>query len=418
VVLGIAFVVRVGAIVMFGDVSANANLWENGEMAACAWHNNTDFCRYDGEAGGAPYPSAYMPPLLSYLWWVLFELFGDTSAARMAWLGCNLVAATGCVALLFYLSMKLWHSRWAAFVAAGLFAIYPTFVFVTATYHQTNWAVLLLLGICAIAVNLAEGASRLRFGALGGFVCGLAALNRSEMLIVGPVVLALGAAWRRRPSEVAKVVVVSASIMAVTLAPWTIRNYERFEKFVPTAQSAGYNLWKGYNPYTNGSGNMSDHSGAAESILPFIAPGPMYESHVDDAYMSAMRADVAASSAGRLARLETTKALLLWGFDWTDHEVTGRLAYRLPWLVTNLFALVGLYVVWRRRQRVSAAPAAIFATASLLLTIAYVVTSVHARYRMHIEPFLFILCGIALEAVWMRLCAHTPIAQRSAIRSD
>ena len=335
VVLGIALVLRVGALVVAGDVSPNANLWEYGEMAACAWHNDGDFCRYNRDAGGAIYPSAYVPPLLSYLWLGMFELFGDTTAARIAWLGCNLAAALGCVALLFYLSMKLWPSRWAAFVSAGLLAIYPTFVFVTATYHQTNWAVLLLLAICAVAVKLAEGSSPSRFGALGGLLCGLAALNRSEVLIIGPAVLGLGAAWRRRPSELAKAVLASALIMTLTLAPWTVRNYEHFERIIPTAQSAGYNLWKGYNPYTNGSGNMSDHSRAAESIRLSVAPGTMYERHVDDAYMATFKSDVSVSSPGRLVRLETTKVLLLWGFDWTDREVTGRVAYRLPWLVAN-----------------------------------------------------------------------------------
>ncbi len=130
----------------------------------------------------------------------------------------------------------------------------------------------------------------------------------------------------------------------------------------------------------------------------------MYEKHVDDAYVAAFENDLNSYSLGRLVRLEITKVLLLWGFDWTDREVTWRLAYLVPWLVANLLALIGLGVAWRRRHWVRAAPAAIFASAVVLATAAYVVTAVHARYRMHIEPFLFIMAGIGVEAIWMRLC--------------
>jgi hypothetical protein len=349
-----------------------------------------------------------MPPLLSYIWLGLFHLFGDGTTARAVWLALNLVAALCCIALVFYLSLKLWPLRRAAFVSAIILAVYPTFVFVTATYHQTNWAVLLLLSVVAIAVKLAEGAQPWLYGALGGLLCGLAALNRSEMIVIGPLLIALGAAWRRSLPSLMKVGVAGALAMSLALAPWIARNYDEFGRVIPTAQSSGYNLWKGFNPHTNGSGNLSeDPDGPAirqsESIRTSVAPGPRYETRVQDAYMKTFEADVRSASTGRLLRLAANKVLLLWGFDWTDREVTGRLAYLLPWLITNLLAVVGLFVAWRSRRQVRAAPAAIYAAALGLLTLAYVATAVHARYRMHIEPFLFILAGIGAEALWARL---------------
>lgn len=199
-VLGVALVLRVGALVLSGDVSATANVWEYGEQGACALRHGGDLCLYYTD--GQSYPSAYMPPLLSYGWLGLFEIFGDGTAARVAWLVLNLLAGLGCVALLFQLSLKLWPSRWAAFIAAGILAVYPTFVFVTATYHQTNWAVLLLLAVALVAVKLAEGSSPWVYGAVGGLLCALAALNRTEMLIIGPILIALGAAWRRNLASV------------------------------------------------------------------------------------------------------------------------------------------------------------------------------------------------------------------------
>lgn len=408
VVLGVALVLRLGALLLTADVSASANLWEYGEQGACALRHGGDLCLYYPD--GQSYPSAYMPPLLSYGWLGLFEVFGDGSVARVAWLVANLAAGLGSVALLFQLSMALWPSRWAAFAASGIMAVYPTFVFVTATYHQTNWAVLLLLAIALVAVKLSDGTRPWLYGALGGVLCGLAALNRTEMLVIGPVLIAIGAAWRRNLKTLVKAGLAGGIVMVLILAPWVARNYQEFGRVIPTAQSTGYNMWKGFTPYTNGSGNLSeDPNGPAAPerarIRASVPPGPGYETRLQDAYMEVFEADVRTASVERLAGLTATKVVLLWAFDWTDRDLTGSLAYRLPWMVVNFFAAVGFVVAWRKRSHLRAAPAVIYATAVVLLTAAYAVTSVHARYRMHIEPFLFVLAGIGVEALWLRLRA-------------
>ncbi len=419
IALGTALVLRICAVFLKGDISQSANIWEYGELAQCAIKHGGQLCLYYDHGGGDSYPSAYMPPLLSYFWLGLFHIFGDGAVARAVWLGTNVIAALGAVALVFYLARKLWPSRWAAFAAAMLLATYPTAVYVTAVYHQTNWAVLLLLAVTAVAVKLAANDEMpLALGALGGLLCGLAALNRSEMLIIGPVLLAVGAAWRRRGSVFVKAGVAGAVAMLLVLAPWTIRNYEEFGKFIPTAQSQGYNLWKGFNPYTNGSGKRSEDQNepggqTINEINASVPRGPGYETRRQQAYTEVFEHDIHNASVGRLAELTATKVLLLWGYDWTDKPTTGSAAYLVPWLGTNLLAIVGLVTAWRHRRRLRPAPTTIYLTAVGLLTLAYAATCVHARYRMHIEPFIFIVAGIGIEALWLGLlrARGTPTAQ-------
>lgn len=407
VALGLALILRLGAIFVVGDLSTRAVIWEYGEEAQCALQHATDLCR-TYPTGNDIFPTAYVPPLLGYLWWGLFQLFGDGMLARAIWLAASTAAALGCVALTFYLCRKLLRSRAVAFTAACLVAVYPTFVFVSSTYHQTNWAVLSLLAVAAIAVKLSEGANPWRYGALGGIVCGLSALNRTEMLIIGPVLIAIGALWQRNLVNVVKVGLVTLVMMVVVLAPWTIRNYHLFGHVIPTAQSQGYNLWKGYNPYTSGSGNEGEDpagpGGAAVIRIRDSVPyGPGYETRVQDAYMDAFKADVHSSSAGRLVKLVLNKIAMLWVFDWTDRQVTGTAAYLIPWCVTNLLALFGVVIAWRNRRRIALAPACIYTAAVLLLTGAYAITSVLARYRMNIEPFIFMLAALGAVAIWNRI---------------
>lgn len=410
--LAIALVVRLIALALAGDISHGARLWEYGEQAVCALRTGGDLC-LDYPHGGGAYPSAYMPPLLSYFWLILFHLFGDGPAARAVWLASSLAAALANVWLVFRLTLELGRSRWAAFLAAGLLAVYPTFVFVTATYHQTNWAVFFLLAVAAVAVTIAKAPrATLAHAALGGLLCGLATLNRSEMLIIGPALLALGAFWRRNFADVLKVGLIAAAVMAVVLAPWVVRNYQLFGRVIPVAQSTGYNLWKGFNPYTNGSGNMTEEPAggpgdrARFAIRDAVPPGPRYETRLQDAYAREFEAYMDQVTPARLAELSVNKVLLLWGFDWTDRSITGQAAYRVPWAFANLLVVLGLVVLWRERRRLDGAVVLICGAALALLTAAYVATAVHSRYRMHIEPFLFIAAGAGAERAIQWLAAR------------
>jgi len=413
--LGVALAFRLAALALAGDISQGARLWEYGEQAACAYHGGGDLCLHYPN-GGAAYPSAYMPPLLSYLWLGLFHLFGDGAVARATWLGASLAAGLANVWMVFRLAQALARSRLAAFLAALMLAVYPTFVMVTATYHQTNWAVFFLLAIALVAIRIAT-AERLRLGdaALGGLLCALAALNRSEMLLIGPAVIALAAFWRGDVWAVARVGVAAAFAMGLALSPWVIRNVAVFDRIIPAAQSTGYNLWKGYNPYTNGSGNMSEEpeggpgDQARWRIRDQVPPGPAYETRLQEAYKQAFESYVSHVPHSRIEELAANKLVLLWGFDWTDRRITGQWAYLLPWVGANLLAVAGLFVVWRDRRSTPGGAVMVCLATLGLLTAAYAATAVHARYRMHIEPFLFVLAGSGAEAPLLWIAAKLGI---------
>ncbi|OJZ65050.1 ArnT family glycosyltransferase [Mycolicibacterium diernhoferi] len=405
--LGVGLLLRGVALFLEADVTADANLWEYGQQGLCAAQNGGDLCRFYSDGSGS-YASAYMPPLLSYLWLILFSLFGDGAIARSVFLAVGLIASLGSIALTFYLTEKLIRSEPVAFLAAMIVACYPTFVFVATTYHQTCWAVFFILAVAAVSVKLSASANTLLYGCLGGALSGLSALNRSEMLLIGPVMLLVGVFWDRERKRCLKVCLAIFTVMGLIMAPWMVRNYAEFGRFIPTAQSDGYNLWKGYNQHTNGSGNLTELTGSAgwtarKEIRSRVAPGDDYEARIQEEFMEEFVNDIQHVSAGRLMQLQVTKTGLLWIFDWTDGAVAGKVTYLFPWVVTNIFAFIGLVVLWRNRRLVAPAPAAIYATAVALLTVAYVATSVHARYRMHIEPFIFMAAATGLVGVWARI---------------
>ena len=188
---------------------------------------------------------------------------------------------------------------------------------------------------------------------LAGLLCGACVLTRTEMLLVGAAAGLLllwhhRARWRTAILAAATLGIATACVVA----PWTVRNQVVFDRVIPVANASGYNMWKAFGPYARGSGNQvgtaPDSVAALEAIAASVplgdAPGARYESRVQDAYAADTARFMARTGAAHLAVLTGQKLVLLWLFDWTD-PLTHGLLYWAPWLVVNLLALVGAWLM-------------------------------------------------------------------------
>jgi hypothetical protein len=409
VALCAAFIGRVGALILAGNFNPKtAQLWEYGEQGLCAFRTGGSLCL--AYHGLYPYASAYMPPSASYLWLVLFHVFGVTPAALAAFSILSLLAGVASVWLLFDLALNMTRSVWAAFFAAAFTAIYPTFVYVTAIYHTTNLTLASNLMLVWLCWKIAVGDTRIATLVCAGLVSAFCALTRSEMLVIGPLLIGLSALWRwPARGQFVKILAVSGAVMGLGMAPWIARNETVFGRFIPTAQSSGYNLWKGFSRFADGSGNSIEmrpeaerEAGRIRASVPF---GSDYEHRINQAFQNATIADLKSTSVSRHIHLLINKLLMTWVFDWTD-PITHRPAYFAPWLLTSVLALFGAARICT--SQVSLDPVLLsFAAAMLfLLTAAYAVTDVHSRYRMHLEPFLFIFAGLGAEGALLMICGR------------
>ncbi|MBU6372282.1 MAG: glycosyltransferase family 39 protein [Alphaproteobacteria bacterium] len=399
----LALAARAVAILIFADFDpATAQLWEYGLQGACATLSQGPLCLYKFTDGFAQaYPSAFMPPLLSYAWWGLFQVFGVTATAVGVFYALNALIGAACVALTHRLARQLAFGDMAAGAAALMIALYPSFVMVSATTHNTNVAVALFLALTSLAVELARKPAiggALLFGLLAGF----AVLNRSEALIIAPaLVVAAGVLGRSIATPL-----IALAVMAAVIAPWAARNDALFGKPIPTAQSAGYNFWKGFYPGSNGSGDLTETDPAfvaeRDAVRAAIPVGPRYESEVDAAYMAKAREAMAQMTLLDHARLAALKAAKLWAFDWSD-PLARSPAYLAAWSIATMLAAAGLASLWRARRRVRWDAVAMVVLVCGGITAAHMATFVHARYRMHLEPYLFILAGAALADMWRAL---------------
>ncbi|MEG3191458.1 glycosyltransferase family 39 protein [Lysobacter sp. D1-1-M9] len=401
----LALLVRTMAAFLLADVSGGASTWEYGQQGLCALQTDGDLCMRDRT--GAPYASAYMPPLTSYLWLGLFSLLGDGAGARTAYIALNVLVGALGPGLLYLFARRAGLGRITAGAGALVLCFYPTFVFVSTTYHATNFTVALLLAFALILVRALRSGEILPALA-AGLVCGIAVLTRSEMLLVGAGA-GLLLLWRYRVHW--RTALLSAAALAIGAAlvvtPWAIRNYVVFERVILVANANDYNLWKAFGPYAQGSGNQvgtaPESLAAIDSIRDGVplgdAPGARYENRVQDAFAEDTSRFMGRLGATHLITLTAQKVALLWLFDWTDPLTHGFL-YWAPWLVVNALAVAGAFLMARgRSERLNADGAAIVFLLLAVLTFSYAISGVHARYRMHLEPVLFLFAGVALQAL-------------------
>jgi len=400
-IVAVALLVRLAAAFAFSDINpGTANTWEYGEIAANAMKYHA-LVREVHNASGAEliYPTAYMPPFLSFIWMGVFWLLGVTKAALAAMIAFNVACGTAIAYYVYRIAKTLFRTETVALAAAAIAGLHPVFVFSVATYHALNFYILLLLFI----VDLSSTRYQATFmrAILIGVLLGVAALTRTEYLVLGGAVL-LGALWRHRlPWTTLASLVVAAAI----ILPWTIRNYIVMERFIPVANSAGYNMFKGFNPEANGSGHWVDTHDVRKKFLDAkLAAIPYtrnYESDVDDMMHSAAKDFIATHPWQAFVILPVKKILLFWFFDYHD-PVTHSLMYQISFWLVFLLSTTGIVLCGTQGLLLRNPDHRTIMTLFVTETLVMASYAVHARYRMNVDPFLFCYAAYAAAQFFMR----------------
>jgi hypothetical protein len=406
-ILAAAFVARIVVAAVFTNFDpASAELWEYGSIArATIEHGHGQMVAPVLMALGHPvdphfvYPTAFMPPVFVFVWMALFRLFGVAKSALVAMTALDVLAGVGVVYYSIRVARALFGCEVAALVVGIVMALHPVFSFSVATYDGVNIYILLLLIVFDLSLSTRRQTYALSL--VVGVLAGIAALIRTEYLVlVGAVIL--GSLITHRQWKMAAVAAIAASVV---IAPWTARNYVVFHRFVPIANSMGYNLFKGFDPEANGSGWWVDNHHVAERLLGReLSAVPLnrnFENTDEEVYYRAAIDYIESHPLRSFLVLPIYKAVLFWGFDIYERK-THELLYQLQFWPLFLLSIFGL--VMAARDGYLAQPdhrtvMVLFAFQTLVI-MSY---AVHARYRMNVEPFLYAYAAVGALGVWGRL---------------
>jgi 4-amino-4-deoxy-L-arabinose transferase-like glycosyltransferase len=188
-------------------------------------------------------PTAWEPPLYPYLTAGVFHVFGIYSrASAFVLLSINSVfSALTCIPI-FLIARRMFSER-VAVGSAWTWALLPYVMYwCTRWVWETSLSALLLALIFWLALTMED-----RDGVMPwlefGLLWGIAALNSTVLIAFLP---ASGLwAWyhraRRHKSSLAGVVLASVVFVAC-IAPWTVRNYQTFGKFIFIRDNLGAEL--------------------------------------------------------------------------------------------------------------------------------------------------------------------------------
>jgi 4-amino-4-deoxy-L-arabinose transferase-like glycosyltransferase len=248
----IALLLRIGWIIIghtykFKNTDDNFGFgWEMGRIAASLASGHG----FSSPFGTATGPTAWEPPLYPYLTagvFLVFGIYSKTSAFVLLSLN-SIFSALTCIPI--FLIARRMFSEKVAVGSAWAWALLPNIIFwCTRAIWETSLAALLLTTIFWLTLTLEDGEgwwAWFQFGLLWG----IAALSSTSLLSFLP---AAGLwAWYRRARRGKRSfagVVLASLIFFACIAPWLVRNYETFGKFIFIRDNFGAELRLG-----NGNG--------------------------------------------------------------------------------------------------------------------------------------------------------------------
>jgi 4-amino-4-deoxy-L-arabinose transferase-like glycosyltransferase len=384
----IALILRVGWIIVghtYRFKTADDNFgfgWEMGRIGAAiaSGHGFSD------AFGGSTGPTAWEPPLYPYLVASVFRVLGIYSAASaFVLLSLNSIfSALTCVPI-FLIARRIFSEK-VAVGSAWTWALLPYVMYwSTRLVWETSLSALLLAVIVWLTLTM-EDRDGVKPWLWFGLLWGITALNSTVLLAFLP---ASGLwAWyhrakRHKPSLAG--VVLASIVFLACIAPWTMRNYRTFGKFIFIRDNLGAEL------------RLGNGNGADGTWLQYLHPTQdlyamrQYTAMGELAYIEMRKrqaVDYIKADYGRFAVLCVKRFIYYWAGPprlaqiWWLAEAKNSL-----FLASSVLMFWGLGRALRRRK-----PGAwLLFWLILLYPAIYYVVFPGQRYRHPIEPEMTIL---------------------------
>jgi 4-amino-4-deoxy-L-arabinose transferase-like glycosyltransferase len=413
-IVGIALFLRFGWIVVghtYKFKSSDHNFgfgWEMGRVGA-ALASGHGFSSPFGPPTG---PTAWEPPLYPYLTagvFLVFGIYSQASAFVLLTLNSAFSALT-CVPI-FLIARRLFSQK-VAVGSAWAWALLPNIIFwCTRAIWETSLAALLLTTIFWLALTLEDRDGQipwLQFGLLWG----IAALSSTSLLSFLPA----AGLWpwyrrtRRGKRSLAGVVLASVVFFAC-IAPWLVRNYHTFGKFIFIRDNFGAEL------------RMGNGNGADGTWMEYLHPTQnvyamrQYQVMGELAYVAMRKRqalDYITANYERFAGLCVERFIYYWA---------GPPKATQPWWLgdakNSLFLASSVLMFWGlgRGLRLRKPGAWLLFWLILLYPAIYYVVFPTPRYRHPIEPEMAILAMFLLSDAGnkTKVCCPDQSSEREAV---
>ena len=341
-------------------------------------------------------PTAWLTPIYPYLLAGIFKLAGIYTYKSMLAIRVLNIA---------FSALTCWPIRSAGTIAFGkrvgtasawLWAFLPDAIFYPVAWVWDT----AMAGLCMAALLTAtlkiRGSSRVSWWIGYGALWAFSAMVNPSLLSVLPF-LTLWAIWplHQRTAQALKLTVMASAVFLAGIAPWSIRNYLVFQKFIPFRSNFGLELWLSNNP------------GVPDTWAGFLHPtedpreAAKYVRMTEIPYMDEKQSEAFAFM--RTHPLDTMRFFFRrfadnWLGIWDAPADMWRfmppfLKLTLVWnCLFSLLSFLGAHCAYRARCQ-AALPCA---SVMLMFPVVFYVTHTTGRYRYPVVPIMAILTVFAL----------------------
>lgn len=417
--IALAIAARAAAVLVLQSHHVPRSTYEHGEIAANLLAGRGFSVRFLGADG----PTSQQAPVYPFLLAGAYAVGGVEAPGALLLLELGQAALGGLLVLgLLRLGRELAPDRPGVALLAGLIAaVHPTLVYAATHVQVALLAATLVTWSLALACR-AGRTGRAGDAAVAGFTLALLTLTDPILALVAPGMAWAAANGRGGWRASARPMAIAATVAALAVAPWIVRNYRVHGEFVAVKSSFGYAFWQGNNALSRGTDKV-----VRPSVEPILAAADATDSprevnaalwaarheagYIDDIALT--RADYRQLSAvnepersrllmrraladlraepGRYGRLCLARLRAFVLFDETNPK-TRNLIYRAGHLGLTALAVLGLALAPRGLRR-RLGPTVL--TVGLIGAF-HVLTIVSARFHIPIEPLLALWAGAGL----------------------
>jgi len=324
-------------------------------------------------AGAPNAPTAQQPPLYPLMLAGIFKLFGICTVAS-AWTAVLVNALAGAVtAVLLYHVGRLHFGETGGILAAWLWVL-PWMYQTNAFSVSLTPAYLAASGLTFLFLWVPKRLEGNRSWLVLGIYSGLLVLLQPSLLTV---VLVYGG-WLAVSKGSSPRVLIALAGFLLTLAPWTVRNYVTFERFIPLRDNLGLELWLGNRPGMQGT---VDFSGDFPDTDPSNY-ARLGELRFMDGKLDASRKFILSDPVAFIGRV-LRRMVNFWYFP-----------YPFPWIAVSILGWLG--ATWAIRKDRNGW---VWLLMLAVFPLVYYVTHNFPTYRHPIEPLVVLLGANAIVEI-------------------
>jgi len=361
--------------------------WEMGRIGRAIALGRGFADPFDGQTG----PTAWEPPLYPYLIAAVFRLSGVyTHMSALILLAINSIFSALTSIPIFLIATRSFSEK-VAVGTAWAWALLPSVMYWSTRWvWETSLATLLLALIFWLTLTLPELEGRNAW-MIFGLLWGVAALANTSLLSFLPAsaLWASSSRSKKRRASLAGFALAGLFFVA-TLAPWLVRNYATFGRFIFIRSNFGAELRLGNGPGADGIWMSWVHP--SQNVFEL----GRYQRMGELVYVATRKReaiDFIRASYGRFAWLSLKRFIYYWCGLPRLSEIPALAPFKNSYfLATSVLAIWGLRLALRNRR-----PGAwLFLLLLVSYPTVYYFVFPHPRYRHPIEPELGILIVYAI----------------------